>query len=147
MVKPIVKKRIAQWHDLDAILELLDSVGVSGEREKVLSRMKNIFYNPHFTNLVFEVKKEIVGFMTLEKSLTIDITATYLRIVVMSVHKDFMGLGKEKKMIDEAEKIAKEQETAGIFFLVNDKNGLLGVNPFLEKIDYKKTFSGYIKNI
>lgn len=147
MAKIVVKKRIAQWHDLDAILELLDSVGVSGEREKVLSRIKNIFYNPHFTNLVFEIKKEVVGFMTLEKSLTIDITATYLRIVVMSVHKDYMRLGIGKKMIEEAEKIAKEQETAGIFFLVNDKNGLLGANSFLEKIDYKKTFSGYIKNI
>lgn len=135
--------RLARWTDLDSVLALLQKFGYNNDYESSVNRLKMIFYNPHYVNKIVEIDNQIVGMVSMEKSISIDLIHTYTRIILMIVDNDFQNRGIGEALIRETNNYAIEQQTDGIIVFLNPEH-IVNFD-FLEKNGFSEISKGFAK--
>lgn len=110
-----IKKRNTSWSDLDDILRLLKHSCSNTNEEVVISRIKQILFNPRYASFTYEYDSSIIGFSFLEKYFYVDISSTFVRVIMFLMKEDLMKEEIERKMIEDAKSLVVDYKMDGLF--------------------------------
>ncbi|WP_435353509.1 hypothetical protein [Emticicia sp. SJ17W-69] len=115
MKKINIKKRNTNWSDLDDILRLLKGSSSTTDDEIVISRIKQILFNPRYASFTYEYDSSVIGFSFLEKYFYIDISSTFVRVIMFLMKEDLMKEEIERKMIEDAKSLVVDYKMDGLY--------------------------------
>lgn len=81
----------------------------------VISRIKQILFNPRYASFTYEYDSSIIGFSFLEKYFYVDISSTFVRVIMFLMKEDLMKEEIERKMIEDAKSLVVDYKMDGLF--------------------------------
>lgn len=119
-----IKKRHTSWEDVNEIVNLLKEQINPTDEEVLMARIKNILYNPRYTNFTYEYGNQVVGFSFLEKFFYNDLSSSFIRVLMFLMKENFDKESIKNTMVEDARLLATEWKLDGII----NSNELIYVN-------------------
>jgi len=107
----------------------------------------NIQSNPDYHTIVASYDGKIVGLVGLVKGYYYEMDGLYIRIVAFVVDSNYRSKGIGKKLLGEAESIARRWGTMGIGINSGNRPERFNAHKFYKKMGYVEKSIGFAKSL
>lgn len=139
--------RKATINDIPEMVSLMEQLGYPTSVEKLALRFNAIEANPNYHTLVAELDGKVVGMAGLCTSLFYEYDGFYVRIVAFVVDSNCRRKGIGKKLIQEAERWAREQGAITIILNSGNREERKGAHQFYLSMGYAAKSVGFSKRL
>ena len=139
--------REATINDIPELVVLMDQLGYPTSFDKMKSRFNAISSDASYHTLVADFDGNVVGMAGLCTNLFYENDGTYVRILVFVVDSNYRRKGIGEKLIQKAEKWAKEQGANAIGLNSGNREERKDAHQFYIDMGYKDKSIGFTKNL
>ena len=137
--------RNATAEDVTDLALLMGELGYPTMEKEMEQRFTKINANPLYNTLIAEKNGIIVGMIGMFLGFGYESNENYVRIVAMVVHSKYRRHGIGGKLIEGAEKWAKEQGVKKLALNSGDRNERDGAHVFYTNKGFEGTATGFYK--
>ena len=147
MIKEPVSIRTFQNEDIPALTELTNQLGYETSIEQMTVRMERILSLDTYWTFVAVVNGQVAGYIGLNKNYFWEQDGCFIRIQALVISKEYRRMGIGEKLIDAAERKAKEVDAKLIILNSGNKPEREAAHQFYPQMGFEAKSTGYIKNI
>ncbi|MDG5471270.1 GNAT family N-acetyltransferase [Jeotgalibacillus sp. ET6] len=139
--------RVATINDIPELVVLMDQLGYPTSFNKMESRFNAILSDATYQTLVADFEGNVVGMAGLRTNLSYEYDDTYVQIVAFVIDSNYRRKGIGEKLIQRAEKWAKEQGAIAIGLNSGNREERKGAHQFYIEMGYKNKSIGFSKDL
>ncbi len=136
-----------QNDDIVSLTELTNQLGYETSIEQMTVRMERILSLDTYWTFVAVVNGQVAGYIGLNKNYFWEQDGCFIRIQVLVISKEYRRMGIGEKLIDAAERKAKEVDAKLIILNSGNKPEREAAHQFYPQMGFEAKSTGYIKNI
>lgn len=136
-----------QTEDIPAITELTITLGYDTTIEQMTTRMKTIAQLDNYWTFVAVLDETIVGYIGLNKNYFWEQDGHFIRTQALVVNKDHRRFGIGQKLIEQAEKLARQINANLIVLNCGNRDERQSAHQFYPKMGFEAKSTGYFKKI
>lgn len=139
---PALTIRQFDWEDLQAVTSLMRQLNYPTTLNVMRERMEAVEASPLYATMIAEVDGEVVGMVNLQQVVSLarrSDPATQVTAIIVA--KEHQGQGIGKRLIESAERWAREKGSMTLFLTSGNRVERAPAHAFYEHIGFEK--SGY----
>lgn len=147
MTKNDILIREFQLNDIASLADLTIVLGYNTTIEQMMKRMETIVQLDNYWTFVAVLDNNIVGYIGLNKNYFWEQDGHFIRIQALVVSKEYRRLSIGQKLIEAAEKLAKQINAKLIVLNCGNRDERKSAHQFYPKVGFEPKSTGYIKSI
>lgn len=136
-----------QLNDIACLTDLTIELGYDTTIEQMTKRMETILQLDNYWTFVAVLDKNIVGYIGLNKNYFWEQDGHFIRIQALVVNKEHRRLGIGQKLIDSAEKLARQINAKLMVLNCGNRDERQSAHQFYPKMGFEPKSTGYIKRL
>ncbi|GHN00415.1 N-acetyltransferase [Cytophagales bacterium WSM2-2] len=136
-----------QPDDVNSLTNLTNELGYPTTIEQMIARMEAIRHLENYWTFVALHENAIVGYIGLNKNYFWEQDGHFMRIQALVVGKEHRRLGVGKKLIEHAEKLARQTGAKLILLNCGNREERKSAHLFYPKLGFEPKSTGYVKRI
>lgn len=147
MIQESIFIRAFQNDDIEALAELTNQLGYETSVDQMSARMNQVRSLDNYWTFVAVADQQVVGYIGFNKNYFWEQDGSFIRIQALVISKECRRMGIGEKLIDSAEKKAREVGAKLIILNSGNKPEREAAHKFYPKMGFEAKSTGYIKNI
>jgi GNAT superfamily N-acetyltransferase len=133
--------------DIPDLSSLMNQLGYPTTEKEMAIRYNKLNNDSHYFTFVAEINGKIAGMIGIFKGHFYEKNEVSIRIVAFVVDEQFRNIGIGKKLVNYAEKWAKEQGALGIGLTSGKRDERKAAHYFYKSLGYVDSSIGFVKNL